>query len=48
VMWVVALRTDATPWLAWWTFAAALTTGLVAFGAGVQGALEALRTREVI
>ncbi|HXU61737.1 MAG TPA: hypothetical protein VN962_08565 [Polyangia bacterium] len=47
-MWVVALRTHATPWLAWWTFAAALATALVGFAAGVQGALEALRTREVI
>jgi hypothetical protein len=47
-VWIVALRTDGSAWLAWWTFAAGVVTALVAFGAGVQGALDALRTRETI
>jgi hypothetical protein len=47
-VWVAGLRFHQTPWLAWWTFAAACVTGLVAFGAAVQGALDALRTREII
>ncbi len=47
-VWIVALRAHGTAWLAWWTFAAALGTALVAFGAGVQGTLDALRTRDVI
>lgn len=48
IVWILGLRASGTAWLAWWTFAAALVTALVAFGAGVQGTLDALRTNEVI
>jgi hypothetical protein len=47
-LWIVGLRLNATAWLAWWTFAAALLTGLSAFGAAFQGLLGEARTRDVI
>jgi hypothetical protein len=48
VLWLVAVARHATPWLAWWTFAVALGTGLLAFAALLQGALDALRAPDVI
>lgn len=48
ILWLVAVAERATPWLTWWTFAAALVTGPIGLGAGVQGLLDSVRTREVI
>jgi hypothetical protein len=48
VLWLVALATAATPWLAWWTFVAGCLTALTAGGAAIQGLLDRLRTRPLI
>jgi hypothetical protein len=45
-MWIVGLACHATAWLAWWTFVGACLTAVAAAGAGLQGALELLRTRD--
>lgn len=47
-MWIIGLATHATPWLVWWTFVAACLTTVAALSAGAQGALDAIRTPEVI
>jgi hypothetical protein len=47
-MWLVGLVWHATPWLTWWTFVAGLVTGIIAAGAGLQAALDGVRTRKVI
>ena len=47
-LWIIGLATHATPWLTWWTFVAGCLAALAAFGAGMQGAIDALRTRDVI
>ena len=47
-MWLVGLVTHATPWLTWWTLVGAILTGGIATGAGIQGVLDGLRSREVI
>jgi hypothetical protein len=46
--WVVALATEATPWLAWWTFVAGCLTAAASAGAALQGTIDALRTRDII
>src|SRR4051794_34637285 len=45
VLWLVGLRTGATPWLTWWIFVAACLALVAAFGAALQGLLDRLRSR---
>jgi hypothetical protein len=48
LLWILGLESHATAWLSWWVFVAALLTGGAAFGAALQGLLDAQRTRDVI
>jgi hypothetical protein len=47
-LWIVGRCTEATSWLTWWTFVAAVLTSLIAAGAMAQGGLDDLRTRDTI
>jgi hypothetical protein len=46
--WAIGFGSGATAFLTWWTFVAACLTALTAVAAGLQGAIDALRTRDGI